>query len=244
MKKLFAVIIALAMLLTVAAFADAADIAGDWYLTEIVMSGTSMSPGDLGMSMSITLNADGSAEAVAVIPGQGENKASGTWDVNGDVVTLTLDGSPQDFTYADGKLSAANVGGVDMILTKDAPAGEAYAPAAAKGDAAIDEYVDRWVAVKVGAQGTYVPAEMLGSMLGGEVGNFVLDVTESTIKMSGFLFGDALPELPVTFEDGALKLEIEGQVSIVCQLLEDDTMSVAMSASGQSFEFIMERAAQ
>ena len=59
MKKLLAVMLSLAMLLTAAAFAEEADLLGIWYLTGVGTEVGTYSPADFGMSMSIELNEDG-----------------------------------------------------------------------------------------------------------------------------------------------------------------------------------------
>ena len=241
MKKLFAIIVVLAMLLSAAAFADSAEVVGTWNLNEIVLNGATMSPADLGAEMSITLNEDGTAEMKSNMSDDGNE--TGTWTLEGDQLTITDgSGSPATLTFADGKLTMSMGDEGSMIFTQDA-AQEGYAPAAANAAATLEDYAGKWVAVKVGMDGRYFPAETLSQMLGGEMDPFTTEINGSSLKLAGFMFGDSLPELPATFADGALKLEIsQNDISIVAQLLEDGNMSLAMSASGQSFEFIMEKA--
>ena len=61
MKKLFAIVIALAMLLSAAALAEAADYTGVWYLNAMEAEGESYSPATFGIEMSIELKEDGTA---------------------------------------------------------------------------------------------------------------------------------------------------------------------------------------
>lgn len=237
MKKLFAVIIAMAMLLSAAAFAE---ITGTWNLSEAVMNGTSMSPADMGIQITIVLNEDNSAVMSSNISEDGDK--TGTWSLDGETLTITTDGeAPSTLTYADDKLVMDMGDEGSMVFTQgevEAP----YVPAAANTAAAVEDFAGKWQAVKVGMEGKYFPAEMLNQAFGGEYDPFTAEINGTSIKIAGFMFGSALPELPATFADGVLKIEVEGQFSIACQLLEDGAMSMAMSAGGQSFEFIMTKA--
>ena len=62
MKKLFAVVIALAMLLSAAAVAEATDFTGMWYLNNMEMEGMTVSAAEFGMEMTFDLKEDGSAD--------------------------------------------------------------------------------------------------------------------------------------------------------------------------------------
>ena len=240
MKKLFAIMIALAMLLCVAAVAEATDVVGVWYMNEVIMGGTSMDPVSFGMSMTITLNADGTAEAAYELPGQASYSGSGSWEMNGETVTITIDGAPADFTYADGVLSAEMEGMGTVVFSQDAPSGEAYAPAAAKADAAEADFAGDWNCVKIGAEGYFLDSSVYFEMLG--VDPLTVSIEGSTVTLNGFLFNGTA--LTTAFADGGLVFETstsEMFASIKAQMLEDGRMSISMGDGTDEAVFIMER---
>ena len=61
MKKLLSVLLVLIMLFAACAWAEGADLTGEWYLVEATMGGISINPAMLGMDMFLVLNADGTA---------------------------------------------------------------------------------------------------------------------------------------------------------------------------------------
>ena len=64
MKKIIAILFALALCLGVA-LAEDVDVTGEWFATEMTMGELSFNPAALGVDMSITLNADGTAVITA-----------------------------------------------------------------------------------------------------------------------------------------------------------------------------------
>lgn len=112
------------------------------------MEGEVFSTADLGAVMSLTLNADGTAESF-----DGETTSTDTWRVeNGAVVmtdmVLTLD--------AEGQL-VAEMDGVKLIFAKS---GEAAAPAAPAGDASA--YLGTWHADTLEMEGEVYPVAAMG----------------------------------------------------------------------------------
>ena len=86
MKKLFSLILALCMVCMLIPAVAEDSMAGEWY--------TNFS----GVSMVLVLGEDGSAQLS--MPGT-ENNAAGTWTLDGEKFTLTLDDSPAEGTYFD-----------------------------------------------------------------------------------------------------------------------------------------------
>jgi hypothetical protein len=63
---------------------------------------------------SITLDSDNKALVTGNVLGSIQQKV-GTYSVNGDVVTITVDGSPAPFTYKDKTLDGGELGGRCII---------------------------------------------------------------------------------------------------------------------------------
>lgn len=75
------------------AAASASPIVAEWYFARALMDGQVKTAEQLGQSMHITLREDGSAENE-----QGKSSIVGTWEKNGDQVTITFGGSASTFT--------------------------------------------------------------------------------------------------------------------------------------------------
>ena len=96
MKKLFAVVIALAMLLSAAVVAEATDFTGMWYLNNMEMEGMTVSAAEFGMEMTFDLKEDGTVDAHQA-RGEETDDKQGTWTAEGDTVTITVDGEAMEF---------------------------------------------------------------------------------------------------------------------------------------------------
>ena len=109
MKKIFALILTVCMVLgAVSAQADT-DFSGTWYF--------------LSMGLTIgtfELNADGTC-TLDVASGEEEIKYEGTWNAEGNVVTLTIDDQPLPMTYDGTELT---VGEEAMALLGGSSIGE------------------------------------------------------------------------------------------------------------------------
>lgn len=124
---------------------------GTWNVEAMEMDGEVYSAAELGGTMVLTLNADGTAESF-----DGEATAADTWRLENGVVVMTDMALTMD---AEGKL-VAEMDGTKMIFAKDgaAPAVPAE-PAAPAGDA--DAYLGTWKADTLEMDGeTYPVAEM------------------------------------------------------------------------------------
>lgn len=69
-----------------------------------------------GMNISIEIKDDGTC-SYSMTFGEETETMDGTWTQDGDKVTITFDGDPQEFTYKDGKLSGS-MDGMTMVLAK------------------------------------------------------------------------------------------------------------------------------
>ena len=146
MKKLFAIILAMALLLCGAAMADeaATEISGRWELTGMTRGNQTVDAAALeaaGMTMIFDLYADGTLDAV-----NGNEQMPGEWTVSGNCVTISLEGDPLDFYLVNGQLQSDDSIGFVMILTRTGDVEQAAAP---------EDLVGRW--------------ELTGAIMGEEV---------------------------------------------------------------------------
>lgn len=235
MKKLFAIVIALAMLLSAAALAEAADYTGVWYLNAMEAEGESYSPATFGIEMSIELKEDGTAAGTTAMGAENETK-DGVWEIDGDHVNVTIDDSTLAMTLEDGALIGES-DGQKMVFGREKVEVEVYVPAAPKADAAVEDYAGKWVSAKIGTEGIYMDAAALGL-------DFTAAIEGTTITLDGILFPSEAIE--ATFADGALTYAVEDPenallAGLTAQLLEDGNMSMMVTFS-DSMEFILQPA--
>ena len=101
MKKLFALLLVIMLMLGCAAFAEeTVDYAGYWVVTSAEVNGKTYDPAALGVSAYMELYADGTCLLVAM-----DEATDGTWAVTGTGITTTDEtGAVDDYTYVDGAL--------------------------------------------------------------------------------------------------------------------------------------------
>ena len=119
MKKLISLILILCMACMLIPAMAEDDILGTWYLNELTLNGTTVSPASVGMTMSYTFKEGGELEVKGEMMGE-SNSTTGTWSLDGSTITMTIEGSSQTATFADGKITMEDQGQVGT-LTKDAP---------------------------------------------------------------------------------------------------------------------------
>ena len=138
MKKILTVVLTLVLALSMlcGACAEAADVTGIWY-------------GDVyGMVATLTINEDGTY-ALEIMG----DSTPGAWVLEGDQVYMDKGTEAEAvFTY-DAAAQALDWDGV--IFGREAI--EQWMPAAARADAAIEEFAGEWVAERVDAFGAILP---------------------------------------------------------------------------------------
>lgn len=119
MKKVLTLMMALLVAVTLSACSGGSGISGTYELKEITASGVTVTPDDElwktatnGQDAIITLEDDNNC--TVDIFGQ---SGSGTYEVNGSTVTITIEGDPQDFTLKDDQL-IAEISGTSMVFEK------------------------------------------------------------------------------------------------------------------------------
>ena len=230
MKKLLAVLLGMLLLLGVAA-AETADVTGTWYLNEISAEGVSVNPVSVGMDMSITINADGTA----LVTLNGED-TDGSWAMEDGKVVVTMEGDPQAFTPEDGKLVAEEAG-AKMILEREKADLVVFTPGEAKADATMDDYNGTWNAFLVDMMGMQMTLEEMGLTMQVVVENGKAVVLEG--------MGDEMvsSEADAEVKDGLLLLMLDGMdTGSALQYLDGDMLEMIQPVTeGMSMSVYFER---
>ena len=157
MKKLFALLLALVMLLGCAAFAEAVDYVGTWVLTRLETPEMTMDMAllnQLGIGMTMTLNGDGTmfTDTMGV-------KEEGTWVVTATGIAMTDDEETLQVTYVDDMLRIEKDGAAMLLAREGAIPQEV--PAEPTNVADVDFVSGYWVLTEVEAMGFKMDAEAL-----------------------------------------------------------------------------------
>lgn len=234
MKKLLSALLALMLLLGCAAFAEGFDYIGEWVLTGVEMSGMSMEPSQLGLTMTMELRADGTCTLTNM-----GTPEEGVWaEVDGGVAVTDAAGDVNTFAPVEGKLEATQQG-MKIIFSR-------------VGDAA--SYVGVWVLTGMESQGVQMGVstmEMFGltmTMTLNEDGTCV--VASSGIEESGTWQATALgvaitdptETLEFSYVDEMLVIEEQGSTLMLTRegaapaVAESVAAAVLTNVAPEAFE--------
>ena len=202
MKKILAAALALALCLAALAapaLAEAADVTGDWYLTEMTAQGMTINPGDMGMYMAMNLAEDGTATVANNFSGADDTQ-TGTWTMEGDTISVTIQDDVEEFVLADGKLTAGQEG-MSMLLSREMPATVPQAVAAESEE----PFLGAWKLDSVLLNGMLIPAENYGVAT-----HFVIEPGKVT-ETSGEGEEAKVTEYTSEFGNGVLQLKAEDE---------------------------------
>lgn len=204
--------------------ADYERLGGVWYLTAMEMGGQTMNPADFGVSIVMSLNADGTAET----QGPDENSL-GQWTAQENGVLVTLNGSTELLALQEDGSLRGEEEGAGMVFAREAPEGPSFSPAPAVA-ARLEEFGGRWQAAYIVSEDMTIPAD--GPLAAG-LCDMVFGTSDLTVAIDGLqvsLFGR---EETFAFEDGQLKLAFdspEGQdlsfLNEIISLRQDGMLSV------------------
>lgn len=249
MKKLFAMLLALTMLLGCTVFAEAVDYTGVWVLTgmeteDMTMDMTLLS--QLGMEMTMTVNADGTMFTTTM--GVTEN---GTWAATDKGIAITDDEETIEFVYVDDMLRLEEDGAA-MMLTREGAAPAVAAKEAAAVLAGVDPaaFEGTWTLTTVNFLGIEMPAAEMGMLM-----EFVLAGGSGTVTLQED--EEAAETIPVVYVIN----EVEGvgtvmMVSAVNQetgeaeelmplsMTSEDTLVFEVEEEGLSMGYIFSRKAE
>lgn len=229
MKRKHVLVLTAALAVTAACHTMAAEeVAGEWY-------------GNMfGMAMTLTLDESGNY----TMEMGDEEPETGTWELDGE--TLYIDkGTEYESAFAyDGETLYADMDGMEFVFSQDPEAAAGFEPAAARTDAALEEFAGFWTATQVSAFGMTTSLEMI------EVEKVDLEIVDNKINFTmagGFMFGEwQVPDLEGTLADGVLTFVMEAQdeysedTTWNVQLLEDGTMSLSSVMLDEELVFYME----
>ena len=232
MKKTLSVALSLVLALTllgVAALAEAADFTGTWY-TRIY-----------GMEMSFSLN-EGGLYTVSFDAMDEVEESEGTWEVASTGIVFDKGTADETvMTYdAQADTLTGTFDGMELVFTRELTAAFELAPA--RSDAAPEDYNGQWAATLfcLGELQTTPQESQFELFMTVEGGLNCL-----TMIVAG---GNTALNIAPEFSDGAMILNMDaadGSASsvVVCQLLEDGSMSAAFPAElfGQEAVFVLER---
>lgn len=171
---------------------------GDWYLEKAVLNGVEYSAADMGISMSIALNEDGTASSEAMGSVQ-----AGVWRAAQEGISVTIDGSEMGFTLEDGMLVSDELeDGTVMVFAREAPENIAFVPAEPVLAEAPEAMNGKWVAAMLTAEGETMPVD---AQL--EAWPVLFGSADTTVEIDGTrvrYFGGEPEEF--AFEDGRLQI--------------------------------------
>ena len=186
-------------LLASCALADLAfsDIEGTWFCTEMQMESGTMNPADFGMSMSFDFKEDGTLDY-----SMGGNNMPGTWVIDGDVLTVTINDQPVSGGLEDDRI-VLKEDFQTMILSREGGVAPSFTPAEAIAADDVSAFSGVWHADWLSAYGNLLSTD--NEEISGMWETF-FGSSDLTISISGeqaVCFGK---EETFTFADGRLAI--------------------------------------
>lgn len=235
MKKLISMLLALAMCLMGLALAEAMDVTGDWYLNAIEAEGVQMDPALLGLDMSITLNADGTA----ALSSFGNGADMGTWSISGSILAITDSVGDTMIAELIGNelvIDETETIGGSMILGREKQAPQGYVPAAVESAPALQDFEGTWTASLIDMLGMQMAMDKIGMKLVLEIEG---DKATVTSNESG---ADVSYEAPLTLQGDTLNVAaVEDQMPLHLQLQQDGKLVYAEEEEGMAVYIYFEK---
>ena len=226
MKKLISLIlVALLLCLALPAMAEE-EITGDWFVKTMKEGDQEYDAASIGYAMTLTLNDDGTV--VMAIPGQ--EASVGTWTLEGDRITVTINDSPVSGTVSDGVMDLEQ-DGMELIFTREAV--EAIAVAEIKAAEAAEAFYGEWTCAYADADGMIVDIAVA------DMGRPNMSISETAMTFSdeedgllAFLLNMAKLGAP-SFGEGKLTVNAgpdapNPEFSATVELLEDGMTKLTM----------------
>ena len=220
MKKILVAVLALVLALSMlcGACAEAADVTGIWY-------------GDVyGMVATLTINEDGTY----ALEMMGES-APGVWVLEGDQLYMDKGTEAEGVLTVDAAAQTLNMD--DVVFGREVI--EQWMPAAARTDAAVEDFAGEWVAERVDAFGAVLPVADAGI-------EAKLSIEGAHVVLTMFFMEEDVTEGDAAFADGALTLtnEHNGEtLTYVVSALEDGMLSCTAPMFGETVTFYLAKVA-
>ncbi|MDO4492852.1 MAG: hypothetical protein Q4C53_03085 [Clostridia bacterium] len=223
MKKILATVLALLLALSMTAFAASAELAGEWYGETLAMGEESMELAALGMSVTLSLNEDGTV----VFALADEDPATGTWTEDNGAAVVTIDGDSVPFVLnEEGKLVADMEG---VVFTFGRESGAA-APAFVRPEPVKAELADfngTWQPVYMSDGSMYFSLETMASIIGQETVDLLaapIPIENGTLTFLGM-------GVDMVYEDGMLKGPEGVDVAMSATMLEGGILEIELNGS-------------
>lgn len=234
MKKILSVLLVLLLAFACVTAASADDMTGVWSLTGVKVGLFTVDPGTFGVSMSITLKADGT---FVLDQGGDSELMEGTWTMEGNTLYFTSEGETLSLNY-DGSCLSGWVQGWQITVHKTGPAAD---PLPARIDAQdISAFNGSWIPSRIGVNGVYMDFSALSALgidedkLRGV--SFSIDNGLITPVGEGATAGDALQ---FELNGGELTAVSGGETYRIC-LFDDGTLE--LGSPSLNFTLLLVRA--
>lgn len=229
MKKLVSLILALCMACILIP-ATAEDVTGLWYMVEMITNGVSINPAEMGINWTMELSEDGTAKNRMDAMGEVQ-ETSGTWTLDGDTVTVTIEGTPAVCQLVDGKLTI-DMDGQTAVFSQEAP--EVSAKPSVVAAESEEAFFGDWEISAVEMMGVYMNKDMFSSA-GMDGFSVKLNIESGKVTMSAKTSADAKEEIQTydsRFEDGKLIFEIDmSEASAAAESIGLDISSITDGVS-------------
>lgn len=225
MRKWLAAVLCAALLMNIApAFAvTAEEVTGVWYLRHLKVLGVNAAPESMGMELTMTLHADGTARLdgnlAAVEP-------TATWALDGTTLTV----GDLAFTCRDGQLTAETENGgmgLTLVMTREPAREEAEPDAPVNMMAEWVDFEGCWEAVSVQLATVAFPVEQTGLAMR-------LIVYHESVAVTSGKDTATLPVLAIV--DGKLMFGAEKAAIMTAALMEDGTLRLMQETGCIVFE--------
>lgn len=228
MKKILSLVLSLCLLMSCAAFAEGADVTGDWF-------------GDMYGMLAVLSVYDDATYSLELM---GESD-EGAWVMEGDILYMdkgTEAEMPLAYDAEACTLTADLGDGMLLVFGREMPV--FFTPAEARTDATVEEYAGSWTATFVDFFGMLAPVDAAGMTM-----TLTIEDTNATMALS---MGEEEPDIATiegAFADGILTLtipaesELEEDAVFTVKLLADGTMSCEFSMMGMPVIFYLDAVA-
>ena len=220
MKKLISLLLALCMAFALVSACADADVTGEWYASV------------MGMAMTMKLNADGTG----VMTSAGEEaEAAAAWTLDGDTITVTVDGSSVSGPVTADSITL-DMGGIEAAFTREPV--EAITVAEVTAADSEDAFTGTWRCAYIDMDGVLMDLSVMQGTLMPDIsiqGGDISFIASSDEDLFAIMYG-ALG-LKYTFDGGKLTMAstAEGADKTgVVELLEDGMIRFALDGDGES----------
>ena len=222
MKKLISLIMILCMACMLIPAMAEEDLTGEWYASYA------------GMAMTMTVNADGTVSMT--IPGM-EEAAPGTWTLDGDQITITVNDSPASGTVTEEGI-ALSEGGMELLFTREPV--ESITMADVKADAAAEDFYGEYTCAYIGSGAMIMDSSAMGVTFVLKIDDGVFEITGEEDDIYAMLF--SMVGLTGTYEDGKMIVTstMEGSnANGTIELLEDGMIKFTLDMDGDAMDMYL-----